>query len=244
MKKLFAALTLALISQLVHAQKLLEAVDASDYAQVEQLIKDGEKVNKPNKQGQFALWNAAWTHDPKMVALLIKNGADAKQLFKAKQGEIGLLEIATQEGPLEVVQLLSDAGADINLKSAHGQTPLRIASRNGHLAIVRYLLDKGANVDTRGDDGATPLEAAAGKGHADIVQLLVEKGANVNIQDKDGDSPLGEAVKGGHLQVVQFLLEKGADASMKNKEGADALELARLQGQPRIAELLRGQKKG
>lgn len=47
------------------------------------------------------------------------------------------------------------------------------------------------------------------------------------------------AAKYGHLDTVVFLLEHSADKSIKNKDGHTAYDLARIQGQNKIAALLR-----
>lgn len=245
MSKPFCTLLLLLaFSCSLSAQKLLEAIEAKNYEAAEQYIKDGEKVNKPNKQGQFPLWAAVWNQDTKMVELLLKNGADAKQKFKGKDGKFGCLEIAAQEGLLEIAQLLVEAGADPNERFLRGQTALRISARNGRIELIKYFISKGCEVDTKADDGATPLEAAASKGHLDIVKLLLENGANINHQDNDKDSPLGEAAKHGFIEVVDFLLSKGADTGLKNKDGHTPEALARISGQAKVEELLKQKAKG
>jgi uncharacterized protein len=244
MKKIFYTLVL-LVSffPFASAQKFLEAVEAKDYAAVEQFIKDGEKVTKTNKEGQFALWIALWNKDTPMVALLLKNGAEATQKFKGKETKTSCLEIAAQEGLLEIAKLLVDAGADVDERGFRGHTPLRVACRNGHVELVKYFLSKGSEVDSRGEDGATPLEHAAGKGHLEIVTLLVESGADVNIQDREKDFPLGEAARHGFVDVVNYLLAKGADITLKNQDGHTAQELARLSGQAKIVAILKEKAK-
>ena len=54
--------------------------------------------------------------------------------------------MASQEGQVEVVRLLIDAGALINQALNNGATPLLIASQDGHVDIVRLLIDAGAMV--------------------------------------------------------------------------------------------------
>jgi ankyrin repeat protein len=92
-KNIHVLLLFLIFSLSLSAQKLIEVTEAKNYEAVEQYIKDGEKVNKPNKQGQFPLWVAVWNQDTKMVELLLKNGADAKQKFKGKDGKFSCLEI-------------------------------------------------------------------------------------------------------------------------------------------------------
>lgn len=230
------------ITQPALSQTFLEAVDQGNHELVSQMIKDGAKVNKADKKGAFPLWLAVWNKDTKMVELLLKNGAETTQYFKGKDSKSSLLQIAAQEGLLDIAKLLVERGANIHERGYVGHTPLRVAARNGRLDLVKYFLEEGSDIDTRGDDGATPLEHAASKGHFDIVKLLVEKGANVNIQDKEGDFPLGEAARAGFLDVVTYLISKGADLTLKNNEGHDAQELARLAGQAKIEEFLKNAK--
>lgn len=243
MKQTLSFLFFFSLTTTLFAQPFLQAVDSKDYKAVEAAIKGGENVNALNEKGAFALWVAVWNHDPKMVALLLKNGANAGQTFKAEAGEMDLLGVAAQEGPLETVKLLVEAGQDVNRRDFHGYTSLRTAARNGRTDIVKYLISKGADINTQADDGATPLEHAAGKGHFDIVKLLVEKGANINLQDKEGDFALGEAARHGFYDIVKYLLDKGADTKLKNAEGNSAEELARLAGQPKIQDLLKQKAK-
>ena len=239
MRKMILALLALCLLQAVHAQNLITAIEAKDYASVEGQLQSGAKVNKPVKSGQFPLWVAVWNNDTAMVKLLLKYGADVNQGFKAKDGQkITCLDIACQEGLEAVVRLLVEGGAGVDIKSVGGHTPLRVAARNGRTEIVKYLVAKGAEIDTKGNDLATPLEHAAGKGHLEIVAFLLEQGANINHQDKDRDCPLGEAAKGGREEVVKYLLAKGADTSLKNNDGHTPQELARLAGQNKIAELI------
>ena len=47
-----------------------------------------------------------------------------------------------------VVEVLLGAGAEVNLPTWEGVTPLQLASRRGDLALVKLLLDWGASTGT------------------------------------------------------------------------------------------------
>jgi ankyrin repeat protein len=47
-------------------------------------------------------------------------------------------------GHKEVAELLVSKGADVNVKDAHGNTPLKEASREDHKGILKLLKSKGA----------------------------------------------------------------------------------------------------
>ena len=54
--------------------------------------------------------------------------------------------MASQNGHVEVVRVLIDAGALINQANTNGATPLLMASQDGHVDVVRLLIDAGATV--------------------------------------------------------------------------------------------------
>lgn len=49
--------------------------------------------------------------------------------------------LAVSHGRLEMVQLLLEAGADINLQDEDGSTALMCATEHGHVDIVKSLLE-------------------------------------------------------------------------------------------------------
>ncbi|KAJ1465566.1 ankyrin repeat-containing domain protein [Baffinella frigidus] len=55
--------------------------------------------------------------------------------------------IAAQNGHLEVVQALVDAGADKDAPNKDGHTPLSIAAQKVHVEVVQALVDAGADKD-------------------------------------------------------------------------------------------------
>lgn len=65
---------------------------------------------------------------------------------------------------VEIVELLIDAGAKMDIPIRDGLTPLHFASSMGSFEVVKILVDRGADVNVRDisvDDGARPLHLAA-----------------------------------------------------------------------------------
>ncbi|RYP68603.1 hypothetical protein DL771_006575 [Monosporascus sp. 5C6A] len=76
--------------------------------------------------------------------------------FAAYKGQT-LLSWAVEKGHKEIVQLLLDKGAEIDLKDSKSRTPLSWAAGKGHKEIVQLLLDKGAEIDSKDSSSRTPL---------------------------------------------------------------------------------------
>lgn len=64
-------------------------------------------------------------------------------------------------------------GADANVKSVYGDTPLMLASVRGNCQIVKLLLKHGADTGVADEDGKTALTMAQERGHQDVVELLL-----------------------------------------------------------------------
>jgi ankyrin repeat protein len=141
--------------------------------------------------------------------------------------EEDLLWICAQEGKVEFVKYLLDAGADVH---ANNDLALRLASEYGHTEIVKLLLDAGANVHVN-DNRA--LRVASEKGHTEIVKLLLDAKANVHAR---GDYALQRASYYGRTEVVKLLLDAGADVHIDDDY---ALRWASANGHTEVVKLLK-----
>lgn len=69
--------------------------------------------------------------------------------------------------PLQVVQALLDAGADVDLQAQNGSAALHNAAGGGHESSVAAIIAAGADVDVQNSGGNTSLHLAASKGGPD-----------------------------------------------------------------------------
>lgn len=93
----------------------------------------------------------------------------------------------------QIVRSLLDAGADIDPKNDHGDTPLSVAmdtassqSNSEEMSITRILLSRGASLDTRNNEGDTLLMKAAQVRNLETMQWLLDNHAAVSTQDNKG----------------------------------------------------------
>ena len=88
----------------------------------------------------------------------------APELTKHKDnGGYHALHEAALKGHLDIVKLLIDHGAEVNVRAENGDTPLHDASENGHLSVVKLLLERGADPKIENADGLTPVDVSYDK---------------------------------------------------------------------------------
>ena len=86
-------------------------------------------------------------------------------------------------GNTDILQLLLDAGADVESPTGDGQTALMSVARTGNVEAAALLIKRGANVNAAEQfGGQTALMWAAARRHPEMVRLLASKGADVNAR--------------------------------------------------------------
>jgi ankyrin repeat protein len=153
------------------------------------------------------LFEAAADGDIKKVRLLLNEGAEPN--WNGPRNFTSLI-IAASRGYIEIVQVLIEAGANVN--AGADWTALTFAADRGHEAIVRLLLDSGANIDFRMPGEYSALMAAAERGHVGIVKLLLRKGAYTNTRLRNGKTALELAKEAGNQEIVDMLVKSRANA--------------------------------
>ena len=82
-----------------------------------------------------------------LFRLLLENGANVNA--QTTNGD-SACHLAAYRGHLEAVQILTMAGADVELTNAHFRTPYDEASRQGHTHLLG-LLDGGTSARSSGE---------------------------------------------------------------------------------------------
>src|SRR6188508_1352833 len=155
-----------------------------------------------------------------MMALLIEHGADVNAQTREvppsrrwlySLGDVSWVDFTGQtpflraalSGDTTVMRLLLEHGADPNLATPAGTTPLMAAagvnwvvaqtyteSPQAQIDAVMLCLELGADVNATNSMGLTALLGAANRGSNDLIELLVKRGARLDIKDKEGRTPL------------------------------------------------------
>ncbi|KAJ3499541.1 hypothetical protein NLG97_g247 [Lecanicillium saksenae] len=179
--------------------------------------------------------NSGWTS--RLLALL-EDGADINAIDEI--GGMTALTHAAWLGAEDMVSLLLEHGANINLRDRDDRTALHWATEGTYAGLVEILLDHGAEIDIR-VNGWTPLLLAGRKWDGLAAQILSRRGADLNAQDFHGRSVLHWFTIHGCRDTVSFLLQSGADVNKQDHCGQTALHWAVASNYPIIVRrLLRG----
>ncbi|KAK6436813.1 hypothetical protein LTR95_006993 [Oleoguttula sp. CCFEE 5521] len=162
-----------------------------------------------------------------------------KPPFGTDQIDIGqALYYASLLGFETAVQMLIDAGADINAQGGMYRNALHAASFGGLEKVVEMLIDAGADVNAQGGDCGNALQTASLRGHEKVVQMLMNAGADVNAQGGVYNNALQAASFGGNKEVVEMLMNAGADVNGKGGSYGNALQAASFRGHETVVQML------
>ena len=145
----------------------------------------------------------------------------------------------------DIIRLLLDNGADLGIKTSHGETVLHLAV--GSAARVKVLLDMGAHelgVDAQDNEGRSALHHAAAVGNPAAMEVLLANGASLEMRDFGGASTLHYAV--GHSDCVELAIRRGSSTKAVDSRKRTALHYFKMierppqkQGDPDVCNIFR-----
>ena len=134
------------------------------------------------------------------------------------------LTVAALDKRTECIKSLLEAGADVNIASSGGWTPLIGAAMSGASgAVMKPLLDKGADINAQNQWGCTALYYATGFGALGSVNYLLDKGAKYPGTGPDCPTPMKIAELRGYPDLIaRFKLLEAANKSGGAAQPAEA----------------------
>ncbi|RPB29689.1 hypothetical protein L211DRAFT_34242 [Terfezia boudieri ATCC MYA-4762] len=164
-----------------------------------------------------------------IIQRLLAAGADPTR--KNSQDCKDPLFVAASKGSLEAVQLLVEAGAEVNHHDCNQQlytpfeSPLIAAVQAGAVDVAQYLLSMGADVNAKANNSHSPLHAAVFARHHGIVRLFLAEGANLMPDAGDGEGIFECASMLSDHKMIEILVEeahrRGLDLGIQEAAWAD-----------------------
>ncbi len=248
---------------------LLTAVEYSDNKTVSLLIKSKANVNHIDNEGNAPIDIAVKMGKTDIVKMLVENGApndltraikyditdrykslvaSSKNIDAIDQNGDTALSVAIHENKIDLVKLILDKGADVNLLSFSNNynneySPLMIAVENGNKEIVKLLIKNGADVNLVNSSSMSALMTATDDRHKtaplkiEIMKILIHAGANPNLSFIDNETTLDRVW--GNTIASKLLIDNGADVnSIEIFSGFSKLMGAAYSGDTKMVEYL------
>ncbi len=148
---------------------------------------------------------------------------------------------------VEIIQYLISHGAQVNLTSLNGISPLMRACEGSKVSIMDLLLKQGADPQMENKEGRTAMffvSSGAEKSCEAAYDLLLQHHADINHKDKELSTPLIEACKKSNTKNIDriiALISKGANVEFRSKEGRTALQYAKREIRQDVKDYFKSQ---
>jgi ankyrin len=230
------------VSVLLEAGSLVSVVDKEGNSPLQEAVEQGHEM----VVSQLLRYNAKWNDLPHsndfeplvqslnsgiLVAAAIETRwaiyenqvAGLKEMARSLKHEAQVVfdaveaaHVAAQLGNVKALEVVLQAGADVQARNAQGQSPLHLACISGHPAVIKLLLDKGAKTDGVTAEGNLAWHLACSRGHTAVVKMLLSA-VDINAVNQKGMSGLAFACWNGHVDVVTELLKHDVDTGGNDK---------------------------
>lgn len=127
---------------------------------------------------------------------------------------------------IDIMKLLLEKGADVNLKNKSNMTALTIAVIANKVGAVKLLLKNNANVNVVSTlNNQTPLMFALQNKNFPIIKMLKEKDVDIHAKDSYGNTALLNAItiNSVNMEEVKYLIKNTNQINMFNNLGMSPL---------------------
>ena len=209
-----------------------------------ELLDSGTDVNSWSSLGKgdhTPLMYAVYMGHVEVARVLVEAGADVNTAH-APDHTVLYHALESFQLSAELVQLLVDAGVDVNHKSLFWTVEFAsrtLAGGSEVQEVMRILIDAGADVRARDESGTPVIVHAVRYRNNQLVETLLRSGADIDATEQSsGRTALGLAAAIEAPETVKLLIEWGADLEASDKSGDTPLMIARGKGSEEIAKLL------
>ncbi len=185
---------------------VLWAARGNHIGTVKRLIELGADLSHQNDKGSTPLYWACRYGFEELVEVLIKEGhANIHQ--QRKLGLFSPIVLTAALGYTNIVKILLENGANVNLQVQNGYTPLHHAAENGHVDTIEMLLEHGADIHQETDFGDDALLLAAASHEIEALEVLAASGADIENINKDGKSAWHYAIDAPNQELLEVVVK-------------------------------------
>ena len=171
--------------------------------------------------------------------MLCHNDVELHEEIKRLIENGAALQSAIKMNNLELVKILVEKGAKINVKPSSGDYPILLAVFNEFWTIFDFLVKKGADLNVKSSSGFYLLHHLVFSDNINMIRYIMDFPINVNVKAEESEqTPLLLAVRYRDKKIVQVLLENGGDLNSTNITGCNPLITAVNDNKIEIVELL------
>ncbi|AYP74268.1 ankyrin repeat protein [Fowlpox virus] len=200
---------------------ILSSIYNKKYNKIRYLLKRGLDINTLLVSYSYEIYKYL---DINLCDIFIKYKADINIIDKSNHTP---LFYAVKKNDCNMVKLLLDNGANVNVQDSVGYSCLHFAGIHSSCTeIISMLIQYGTELNSFDWVGRTPLHVFVIESNFEAVKLLLKAGAYVNVKDKCRQFPIYySVVKSDHL-ISGLLLKYGANPNTVSDSGETLLSIA------------------
>jgi ankyrin repeat protein len=174
------------------------------------LIAAGANIEARTSSGATSLIMASQGGHVDVCNLLFDHGVDVDAT--SPHAPFSALHAATSGERENLMSLLLDCGANVDIDDSEGLTPLLAICATSPRGDVRVEPDRVLG-------GIPIMREDRGGDHVDVVARLLAAGARTDVISRKGQGCLALAVAAGNLPLLGHLLHEGVDPGVGGKKG-------------------------
>ena len=142
-------------------------------------------------------------------------------------GNTGLIEAASH-GYVDIIEILIQRGAEMDIQGYLGETAVAAAAKGGHENCLNLLISNQADANISNNNKENPLMIALRQETFKTASLIIKlvPGIDINANDIYGENIMLRSVFGGRLETCKYVMDNKGDIDCKNRNGESALIVA------------------
>jgi|LakMenE01Jun11ns_1017448.scaffolds.fasta_scaffold9943810_7 ankyrin repeat protein len=158
--------------------KIIEAVINNNLCFIKKCIDNKINIDISNDRDDSILILAIMNEYIDMIKLIINYISDINDNYNYDY--MSPLHLACEIGNIEIVQLLLENGADIDVLDNYFMTPLHYASNRNHFKTIKLLIKHKAKINVFDDHDRLPIHLTTDQ---NITKYLLDKGSYINYSE-------------------------------------------------------------